>query len=340
MGPKKDGTSRIGIFGGSFDPIHYGHLNSMETVAERLNLDKIKAIPTCKSPLRPQTQGATVEQRLEMCRLGVRELEHLVEIDEVEIKRGGVSYTVDTLKSLKQAEPDAQFFLIIGLDQLAKFGEWKEYEEILNRADLVVTSRPGMEFPYSLEKLPAAIRSHVGDFDGRQVLLKNGHTIHFVQLQDVEASATEIRKKIRLGQSIQHLVPLSVDNYIEKNHLYESVAKNIGDFKKFTVFCAQHLKEKGGISVRAFDLTNLDAPTEYSLIASGTSTRHATSIAESLVKEVKKEYNIWPLSIEGVSEGRWVVVDYGSLIVHSFYDFVRNEYRLEKLWENGTEIPV
>jgi nicotinate-nucleotide adenylyltransferase len=333
-------TNRVGIFGGSFDPIHYGHLNSMETVAERLNLDKIKVIPTCKSPLRPQTQGASVEQRLEMCRLGVSELEHLVEIDEVEIRRGGVSYTIDTLKSLQKEEPNSQFYLIIGLDQLGKFGEWKDYEQILKSVDLVVTSRPGMEFPYSLEKLPAAVRTLVADFDGRQVLLKGGHTIYFIQLQDVEASATEIRKKIRLGQGIQHLVPMTVAEYIQKNHLYESVAKNIGDFKKFTVFCAQHLKEKGGISVRAFDLTKLDAPTEYSLIASGTSTRHATSIAESLVKEVKKEYNIWPLSIEGTSEGRWVVVDYGSLIVHSFYDFVRNEYRLEQLWKGGTELSL
>jgi nicotinate-nucleotide adenylyltransferase len=333
-------ATRVGIFGGSFDPIHYGHLNSMQTVAERLNLDKIKAIPACKSPLRPQTQGASAEERLEMCSMGIAELEDLVEIDKIEIDRGGVSYTIDTLKSLQKTDPEAQFYLIIGLDQLGKFGEWKDFEEILKRVDLVVTSRPGMEFPYSLEKLPAALRSLVEDFDGRQVLLKGGHTIYFVQLQDVEASATEIRKKIRLGQSIQHLVPLPVVDFIEKNHLYESVAKNIGDFKKFAMFCAEHLKEKGGISVRAFDLTNLNAPTEFTLIASGTSTRHATSIAESLVKEVKKEYNVWPLSIEGTSEGRWVVVDYGSLIVHSFYDFVRNEYRLEKLWESGSEIPL
>jgi nicotinate-nucleotide adenylyltransferase len=332
--------NRVGIFGGSFDPIHYGHLNSMETVAERLGLDKIKAIPTCKSPLRPQTQGASVEQRVQMCRLGVEELGSLVEVDELEIERGGVSYTIDTLKALEKSEPEAQFYLIVGLDQFAKFSEWKDYEDILKRVDLVVTSRPGSEFPYALEKLPAGIRSLAEDFDGRQVLLKNDRTIHFVQLQDVEASATEIRRKVRLGQSIQHLVPLAVADYIQEHHLYESVAKNIGDFHKFTLFCAHHLKEKGGISVRAFDLTNMNAPTDFSLIASGTSTRHATSIAESLVKEVKKEYGIWPQSIEGQSEGRWIVVDYGALIVHSFYDFVRTEYRLEQLWRGGTELSL
>lgn len=332
--------NKIGIFGGSFDPIHFGHLNSMESVAERFGLDKIKAIPTFRGPLRPQTQGASAEQRLEMCRIGAAELGDLVEVDDVEIRREGVSYTIDTLKSLEKTEPDSQFYLIIGLDQFGKFGEWKDFEEILKRVDLVVTSRPGLEFPYSLEKFPSAVRALVDDFDGRQALLKSGHTIHFVHLQDVEASATEIRKKIRLGQDINHLVPLSISEYIRENHLYESVAKNIGDFQKFTEFCAQHLKEKGGISVRAFDLTNIDAPAEFTLIASGTSTRHATSIAESLVKEIKKEYGIWPQSIEGVSEGRWIVIDYGALIVHSFYDFVRSEYRLENLWKAGKELQV
>ncbi len=87
-------------------------------------------------------------------------------------------------------------------------------------------------------------------------------------------------------------------------------------------------------------MNGIDAPADYSLIASGTSTRHATSIAESLVKEVKKEYGVWPQSLEGTSEGRWIVVDYGSLIIHSFYDFVRHEYRLEEIWKNGREITV
>ena len=145
---------------------------------------------------------------------------------------------------------------------------------------------------------------------------------------------------MRLGQSIQHLVPLPVADLIQEKGLYESVAKNIGDFEKFTRFCAQHLKDKGGINVRAFDLTKMEAPTDFTLIASGTSTRHATSIAESLVKEVKKEYGIWPQGIEGTTEGRWIVVDYGSLIIHSFYDFVRNEYRLENLWKDGTELSL
>ena len=332
--------NKVGIFGGLFDPIHYGHLNSMSTVAERLGLEKVKVIPSFRSPLRPQTQGATPEQRLEMTRLGVTELGKLAEVDSVEIDRGGTSYTIDTLRTLEKSEPETRFSLIIGMDQFGKFDEWKEYEEIVKRVDVVVTSRPGVDFPYSVERLPPGLRSHVEDFDGKQALLKTGRTIHFIKLQDVEASATEIRKHVRLGQGIHHLVPPPIVEYIKENHLYESISKNIGDFKKFTTFCASHLKEKGGIQVRAFDLTEIQAPSEYSVITSGTSTRHSTSLAETLVKEVKKEYGVWPQGIEGTSEGRWVVIDYGSLIVHSFYDFVRTEYRLENLWKKGVEIEL
>ncbi len=238
--------NKIGIFGGAFDPIHYGHLNSMQTVAERLGLDKIKAIPSFSGPLRPQTQGASPEQRLEMCCLGVDELAPLVEVDRSELDRGGVSYTIDTLKALEKKSPEAHFSLIVGLDQFRQFDEWKNFDEILKRVDLAVTSRPGAEFPYSIERFPPGVRPLVEDFDGRQALLKTGHTIYFLQLQDVDASATEIRKKIRLGQSVHALLPSTVEEYIRENRLYESVAKNIGDFQKFTMFCAARLKEKGG----------------------------------------------------------------------------------------------
>ena len=88
-------TNRIGVFGGNFDPFHFGHLNSMVRVAEHFGLDKIKAVPAFVSPLRVQTQGSTPEQRLEMLKLGIEENKNLIEIDTQEIERKGVSYTID-----------------------------------------------------------------------------------------------------------------------------------------------------------------------------------------------------------------------------------------------------
>jgi nicotinate-nucleotide adenylyltransferase len=332
--------TKVGIFGGSFDPFHYGHLNSMVSVAEGLRLHAVKAIPTNRAPLRLQTQGASPAQRLEMCVLGVAEHKDLIDVESLEIDRGGTSYSIDTLNELTEREPETQFSLIIGLDQFKKFDEWKEFDEIVKIADLVVTSRPGSEFPATAERFPPGLRPLIEDFDGKQALLTTGRTIYFIQLADVDASATEIRRKIRLGQTVHHLVPPLVESYFRDNHLYESVAKDIGDFKEFTTFCATFIKEKGGINVRAFDLAQTSSATDYTVIASGTSTRHSASLAESLVKEIKKEWGVWPQSLEGQGEGRWIVIDYGALIVHSFYDYVRSEYRLEDLWKAGHEIKL
>lgn len=324
-------ANKIGIFGGNFDPFHFGHLNSMLTIAEKFELDEIRAVPAFISPLRVQTQGSSPQQRLEMLQLGIRGHEDLIKVDTQEMDRGGVSYTIDTVEAYKDAGIE-NLHLIIGMDQFLKFDQWKRFDQILENADLIVTSRPGVELPYTMDDWPISVRSLVGDHDRHQAMLKNGHSIHFVQLKDVETSGSEIRRKIRIGQSIQTDVPPQVAEYIRGNKLFESVENRIGDFKKFTDYCALNLNDKGGISVQSYDLSKANAPTEFTLIASGTSTRHTTALAEHLVKEVKKDYGVWPESMEGQSEGRWVVVDYGALIVHIFYDFVRQEYRLEDLW--------
>lgn len=324
-------AGKIGVFGGNFDPFHYGHLNSMLTVAERFGLNEIKAVPAFISPLRVQTQGSTPTQRLEMLKLGLKGYEDLITVDTQEMERGGISYTIDTIDTYRDSGAE-EIYLIIGMDQFLKFDQWKSFERILGQVELVVTSRPGLELPYSMDDWPVSVRALVGDYDRQQAMLKNGRSIHFVQLKDVETSGTEIRRKIRVGQSIQSDVPPAVEEFIRSEKLYESVQKKIGDFKKFTDYCSLLLNDKGGVNVQSYDLRSQSSPSEFTIIASGTSTRHTTALAEHLIKDVKKEYGVWPESLEGQKEGRWVVVDYGALIVHIFYDFVRQEYRLEELW--------
>ncbi len=300
-------------------------------VADAFDLDEVRVIPAAQSPLRVQTQGSGQEHRLEMIKRGIAANSDLLKLDTRELDRGGVSYTIDTLTSILK-DTDADLSLIIGMDQFIKFDQWKSFDKILGLADLIVTSRPGMDLPYSLDDWPLAVRSLVGDADSKQAVLKTGRTISFHQLEDVEVSGTEIRKKIRLGQSVQSLVPPAVEEYIREHKLYEGSQRNIGDFEKFAEYCSKFLTEKGGVNVMTYDLRDRSAPSEFTVICSGTSTRHATALAEHLMREVKKDYNVWPESIEGAGEGRWIVVDYGALIVHCFYDFVRQEYRLEQLW--------
>lgn len=329
---------RVGIFGGSFNPPHMGHINSLVTVQKKAGLDKVHVVPASQNPLKMEVEGPSAEQRLELVKKALSTYGKQFVVDDQEIKRGGLSYTIDTVINLrKEVEPE-DLFLIIGADQFDEFSQWKDYQKILTEANLVVTTRPGWEIPQEAEELPEYLKALVAEYDFNFIELKTGRNVQFIRLQDVEVSATEVRKLLRTGRPVDKVLPLSVESYIREHKLYRPIGDRVGDFAKFAEFCGNILFSKKGIQVRGFDLTGLAAPTEFALIASGTSTRHAVSLAENVVQAVKEEYNVLPQSVEGVEEGRWVLIDYGSLIVHVFYDFVRQEYSLEKLWKDGKDM--
>lgn len=329
---------RVGIFGGSFNPPHNGHLNSLQTVLKKAGLDQIHVIPNNQNPLKLQVEGPTSQQRLDMVRALVSGYGDAFIVDDREIKRGGVSYTIETVKELRQTTAADDLYLIIGADNFENFNEWKDYKKLLEEVNLIVTTRPGFEIPSSPDDFPAFIQDLVAEADFNFVELKTGRNIQFISLKDVEVSSSDLRKKLRVGRPVQTDLPLSVESYIRETGLYKPIGDKIKDYAKFTEFCASVLFERKGIAVRGFDLRAMAAPTEFALVASGTSTRHASSMAENLVRAVKDEFNVHPQGIEGVDEGRWVVVDYGSLIVHIFYDFVRQEYSLENLWREAKDM--
>jgi nicotinate-nucleotide adenylyltransferase len=329
---------KVGIFGGSFNPPHMGHLNSLQTVLKKAGLNKIHVVPAAQNPLKKQTEGPTAEQRLEMTKTAVESWGTQFVVDDQEVKRGGPSYTIDTVKELRKTIKAEDLYLIVGMDKFEELDQWKDMKELLTEANIIVTSRPGHEFPESLKELPPKIKKLAEEFDFNFIELKSGRSIQFIQLEDVELSSTELRKWLRSGKNVEKYVPLGVENYIRSHKLYQNLGKRIGDFEKFTHFCGEVLFAKKGIQVRGFDLRQMSALSEFSLVASGTSTRHTSSLAESVMDAVKEEYNVYPQSIEGSDEGRWVVLDYGSLIVHVFYDFVRQEYSLEKLWKDAKDM--
>ncbi len=329
---------KVGIFGGSFNPPHMGHLNSLQTVLKKAGLGKIHVVPAAQNPLKKQIEGPTGEQRIEMAKIAVEAWGPQFFVDDQEIKRGGLSYTIDTVKNLRKTISAEDLYLIIGMDKFEELEQWKDMQDLFTETNLIVTSRPGFEFPESEKELPKKIKALTEEFDFNFIELKTGRNIQFIHLQDVELSSTEIRKWLRAGKNVEKHVPLGVENYIRAQKIYQNLGKRIGDFEKFTHFCGANLFSKKGIQVRGFDLRKMSAPSEFALIASGTSTRHTVSLAENIIDAVKEEYNVYPQSIEGVEEGRWVVLDYGSLIVHVFYDFVRQEYSLENLWREAKDM--
>lgn len=332
--------TKIGIFGGSFNPPHLGHVNAVTTVVKKIGLDKVFIVPTNQNPLKSPIEGASSEDRLEMARLAFESYGDQYIMDDRELQRKGKSYTYETILEFRKTYSADALHFIVGMDAFETLGSWKEYEKLLENTNIVVVTRPGSEMPHSQDELPEKIQPLVAAFDFNYVELKSGRNIQFVKLNDIDISGSDLRKKIRAQRNTEKFLPLAVENYIKERKLYQALGSKVGDYEKFTKFCIDFLSSKKAINIRAFDLRELQAPSEFTIVTSGTSTRHAVSLAENLIQAVKEEYGVYPQSLEGSGEGRWVLADYGSLIVHVFYDFVRNEYQLENLWKQGKEIQI
>lgn len=329
---------KIGIFGGTFSPPHMGHLACLTSIHKKAGLDKIRVVPTFQSPLKTPIDGPTPAQRLEMVKLCLQGFGQQFEVDDIEIKRQGISFTIETLREYRKKISAEDLYLIIGADHLETFSSWKEYREILKECNLIIATRPGFDIPGAKDQLPQFLNEYVLEYDFNFIELTTGRNLQFIRIPEVDISASELRKKLRSGRPVDQYLPLAVEAYIRDTKLYQNLKNKIQDYDKFTEFCAHHLFSKKAIQVKGYDLRNTAALSEFAIVTSGTSTRHAVSLAENLVQAVKDEFRVHPSSIEGIEEGRWVVVDYGSLIVHIFYDFVRQEYSIEKLWRDGKDM--
>lgn len=331
--------SRVGIFGGTFNPIHAGHINSLVEVQKKMNLDSITVIPAYQSPGRELIESPSPDQRLEMVELGLRDQYDFIEIDPREIERKGVSFTIDTLKAIIKEDNTKEYFLIIGLDQFSAFDTWKDFAEITKLANLIVTSRPGYQFPLNKKDFPEGLHDSISEFDGYQCLLTSGNWIHFVRLNDIDISSSEVRRRLKIGQSTDKFLTLSVENYIHQQGLYDISAPKVEDFEDFTKTVAVLLDSKGGLNTQAFDFTKMeDYIVEYSVVCSASNKRQSASLADNLISSIKETYGIRPIGIDGKEDGRWIVIDYGGVIIHIFYDFVRQEYLLEQLWKEALRL--
>lgn len=330
----------VAIYGGTFDPFHMGHVYCIQSILEKTKIDKIFVVPAYQNPLKEFIDGPTPEQRLEMVKTGLQDFEN-VEVDEQEILRKGKSYTIDTVRSyLKDYTPE-QLHLVVGLDEFYQLPKWKNFEELLKSCNFIVVSRPGNLLPFQKEDLPEALREHVEAMDRSFIALSSGRTVEFLRVKGLDVAATEIRKIIKTGRSADKFLDIRVEDYIKKNNLYPLIGPKVGDYRSFTEYCADRLFNRKALHLRALDMQGIEsAPSDYVIITSGTSKRHTQSLGEWLVREVKNQYGLNPLSIEGMEEGRWVLIDYGQLIVHIFYDYVRMEYGLESLWKNSVDLKL
>lgn len=189
---------KIGIFGGSFDPIHYGHLITAIFLVESKKLDKLIFIPCHISPHKLEKEYASDEHRFNMIKLAIKDVEYF-EASDIEIKKKDISYTIDTLRELKKIYREDELFLIIGYDNLLVFDKWKDPDEILNLSKVLVLRR--------ISSLPE-IKNIYAD------------KVEIVNAPIIQISSSEIRDRLRANKTIKYLTPDSVIEYIFQNKLY------------------------------------------------------------------------------------------------------------------------
>jgi nicotinate-nucleotide adenylyltransferase len=211
------GTMRVAIYGGSFDPVHLGHLWVAQNCAEKLRLDQIIFIPAATSPLKPQGPVASNDDRLMMLRLAVGGSQQPVMgaaaflVDDRELRRGGKSYTVDTVEEIRHERPDDELFFLIGSDAFAAIGQWHRPDELLAMVTPIVLRRGGdPPIDWSvLENLVSA--SRIKEIEAAAV-----------SIPMIEVSSGDIRQRVAQGRSIRFLVTPSVAALINTKKLYQA----------------------------------------------------------------------------------------------------------------------
>ncbi|AHF90752.1 nicotinate-nucleotide adenylyltransferase [Opitutaceae bacterium TAV5] len=191
----------IGLLGGSFDPVHNGHLTVAREVLARFPLDRVLFIPAAQAPLKPSAVRASAEDRLALLRAAIGDTPGL-EICDFELRKGGVSYTVDTLRHLRTVYPPEsnRLFWIFGADQLAQLPRWREPGELVQLAEFVCVTRPGHALPP-----PPPVP---------------GLRVHFVDTPPVDVSSTELRARIARGEPVEAWMPNNAIEYLRKTGLY------------------------------------------------------------------------------------------------------------------------
>jgi len=198
---------RIGVYGGSFDPVHFGHLVPVEEARRNLALDEIFFVPAFQPPHKPSGTSAPSHHRFAMLALAL-EAYPAFRLSDFEVARGGTTYTIETLRHLRAARADVEFFLVLGSDALAQITTWRSWQELLEEFKVAVVEREGFPPGALSRELPQAISGRFGE------------TVFFAGNAPVTISSTWLRRAIPAGEDLSGSLPASVAAYLRKHALY------------------------------------------------------------------------------------------------------------------------
>jgi nicotinate-nucleotide adenylyltransferase len=208
----------LGVFGGTFNPVHFAHLRLAEEVREALGLERVLFIPSADPPHKSR-QLASAAQRLEMVELALASNPAFEALD-LELRRPGPSYSVDTLRALSRLYAGQRLWFLLGSDTLAELDSWRDPEQLVGLADFAVVGRPGSGHAQLASLLPERLAEHFRP-GPNGLEHDSGHEIRSIPFPALEISASDIRRRIARGASVRYLTPDAVIDYIEKHRLYQ-----------------------------------------------------------------------------------------------------------------------
>jgi len=322
--PNLNRPKLIGIFGGTFDPIHLGHLQAMQMLGEQISFDVVHWVLSARPPHKDQT-SAGIEHRFKMLQLAIKDLPNHI-ADDLEIKRSKQSYTFDTIEVFQDRYPGSQLCMIIGGDSLLSLPSWYRYKELVGMVNWIVMNRPG--YPLDLpQELSQRIISSLNQ-------LQNGITgkIWLFESSEFDISSTQLRDELA-DQSNDNLskefLPKAVFSYIREQQLYKIQRMKPEQIKDQVVDALEDIK---GVDIRVIDITDISDFADFMVVASGTSDTHVKALARSASTSLRTQ-GVMPLNEDGADVGEWVLVDFGDVVLHVMRPEVREYYDLEKLWD-------
>ena len=335
----------IGIFGGTFDPVHLGHRKAIDQLCDEVTFDKVYWVLSARPPHKNQVT-ADISHRFEMLKLELSD-NSLYQADDTEIKRATKSFTIDTVEAFKHRFPNQGLVVIIGGDSLQNLYSWRQYKELMASVNWIVLNRPG----YST-KVPSDLRSRLVESPADLEKHANG-AIWLYEGSEFAISSTQLRKELNCGSEtpLSHMyLSARVKDYIRENRLYQSVvgstdeqtnlytraersavdeSMNSDQIKNQVVEALENVK---GQDIKVLDIAEISDFADFMIVVSGTSDTHVKALARSASDQLRSQ-GVKPLNEDGSDVGEWVLVDFGDVVLHVMRPEVRVYYDLEKLWD-------
>jgi len=216
----KNREVRVGIIGGTFDPVHFGHLRTMEEIREKFELSEVIFVPTNIPPHKKDRKVLSPSHRLNMLKLAI-ETNPFFSVNDYEIKKGGYSYSINTLRYFAK-DGKKKLFFVLGMDSFMSIETWKDYNLLFSLSNFIVLTRPGYPDQLTPDNFPYSLKEYFEyNPEKKEFIHISGNMVIFFRATLLDISSSAIRDMIKNGKSVRYLMPKSVEDYIMKYNIYK-----------------------------------------------------------------------------------------------------------------------